>query len=69
MELNAVYHYGFKGDGASGQLLSPMAITPNNPLGKMPGTSVSYDMTTSMFQLNFVYKFGMGSAKTTEPID
>jgi len=59
MELNAVYHYGFKGDGASGQLLNPQLITPNNPLGKVPGTSISYDMETSMIQLNFVYKFGM----------
>lgn len=58
MEFNAVYHYGFRGDGASGQLLNPQLINPNNPLGKVPGSSVSYDMTTSMIQLNFVYKFG-----------
>lgn len=69
MELNAVYHYGFRGDGASGNLLNPQLITPDNPLGKVPGSSVSYDMSTSMFQLNFVYKFGMGSVKTTETID
>lgn len=63
LELNAVYHYGFRGDGASGNLLNPQLITPNNPLGKVPGTSVSYDMETSMIQLNVVYKFGLGSAK------
>lgn len=56
MELNAVYHYGFRGDGASGNLLNPQLITPSNPLGKVPGSSVSYDMETSMIQLNFVYK-------------
>ena len=67
MELNAVYHYGFRGDGVSGNLLNPQLITPNNPLGKVPGSSVSYDMSTSMIQLNFVYKFGLGSSKTTEP--
>ncbi|MGV6829177.1 MAG: OmpP1/FadL family transporter [Flavobacteriales bacterium] len=56
MELNAVYHYGFRGDGASGNLLNPQLITPSNPLGKVPGSSVSYEMETSMIQLNFVYK-------------
>ena len=62
-ELNAVYHYGFRGDGVSGNLLNPQLITQNNPLGKVPGTSVSYDMETSMVQLNVVYKFGLGSTK------
>ncbi len=75
IELNAVYHYGFRGDGASGNLLNP---TPDvlggpwnantNPLGTVPGTSVSYDMSTSMIQLNMVYKFGLGP-KETETTD
>ena len=64
MEVNAVYHYGFRGDGASGRLLNPSMITPSNPLGKVPGTSVSYDMETSMIQLNFVYKFGLADKKS-----
>ena len=59
LEINAVYHHGFRGDGSSGQLLSPMAITPNNPLGKIPGSSVSYDMETSMVQLSINYGFGI----------
>ena len=57
-EVNAVYHHGFREDGSSGQLLSPMAITANNPLGKIPGSSVSYDMETSMVQLTVNYNFG-----------
>ena len=69
MELNAVYHYGFKGDGASGNLLSPRAITPNNPLGNLPGTSVSYDMSTSMFQLSFSYDFSKGFNKKVDPAE
>ena len=67
MKVDAVYHYGFRGDGASGTLLSPAAITPSNPLGKLPGTSVSYDMSTSMFQISFSYDFSKGSSKKAEP--
>lgn len=62
-KVDAVYHQGFRGDGASGQLLNP---TPqgfggpwdatNNPLGAIPGSSVSYDMETSMIQFTFSYK-------------
>jgi long-chain fatty acid transport protein len=57
-EVNAVYHHGFREDGSSGQLLSPMAISANNPLGKIPGSSVSYNMETSMVQLTVNYNFG-----------
>jgi len=57
IELNALYHYGFRGDGASGSLLSPSAITSANPLGKIPNSSVSYDMETSMIQLTLNYNF------------
>lgn len=59
LEINAVYHHGFREDGLSGQLLSPNAITPNNPLGKIPGSSVSYNMETSMIQLSVNYGFGI----------
>ncbi len=62
-ELNLVYHKGFRGKGVKGTLLDP---TPqafggpwdatNNPLGAIPGTSVSYDMDTSMFQFTLNYK-------------
>ena len=62
-DFNLVYHKGFRGKGAKGTLLNP---TPqafggpwdanNNPLGVMPGTSVSYDMDTSMIQFTLNYK-------------
>jgi len=68
-EVNAVYHFGFRGDGVSGNMLSPAAITPDNPLGSVPGTSVSYDMETSMIQLSFNYTFGGGSTKTEVPAE
>lgn len=69
VDLSAVYHYGFRGNGASGELLSPMAITPDNPLGALPGTSVSYDMSTSMIQVGINYSFGKSSAETTAPAE
>jgi long-chain fatty acid transport protein len=67
INLSAVYHQGFRGDGASGRILSPMAITPDNPLGVLGNSSVAYDMSTSMVQVSFNYKFGGGSSDTVEP--
>lgn len=58
LELNAVYHHGFRGAGVSGELLSPEAITATNPLGAMPGTNVSYTMETSLIQFTLNYTFG-----------
>lgn len=62
--IDFVYHKGFRGKGVKGNLLNP---TPqafggpwdanNNPLGVMPGTSVSYDMDTSLIQFTLNYKF------------
>jgi long-chain fatty acid transport protein len=76
-ELNAVYHMGLRGDGAKGTLLSPRPDVDldgdgnpegpwnatTNPLGIIPGTSVSYDMQTSMIQFTLNYTLGSGSAK------
>jgi long-chain fatty acid transport protein len=53
--LNAVYHYGTSAGSTEGQLLSPMAIAEGNPYGKLPGTSVSYSMTTSMVMVGINY--------------
>jgi long-chain fatty acid transport protein len=62
-KIDLVYHKGFRGKGVKGTLLNP---TPQpfggpwdantNPLGVMPGTSVSYDMDTSMIQFSLNYK-------------
>lgn len=57
MTLNAVYHYGTSGGSTAGQLLSPQAVTGSNPYGAIPGTTVSYSMTTSMIMLGLNYKF------------
>lgn len=55
--LNAVYHHGSSSGSTSGQLMSPMMIAPSNPLGKIPGSEVSYNMTTDMFMLGVNYRF------------
>ncbi len=57
LTIDAVYHKGFRGKGSQGTLLSPMAYHPTaNPLGAIPGSSVSYNMETSMIQFTLSYK-------------
>jgi len=63
-KIDAVYHYGQSDGKTTGNLLNP---TPqafngpwdaaNNPLGKIPGSEVAYDMKTSMFQIGVSYIF------------
>ena len=57
LEINAVYHKGFRGSGSKGALLNPAAYNPKtNPIGAIPGTTASYTMETSMIQLTLNYK-------------
>ncbi len=56
-KLDAVYHYGDSNGATEGQILNPMAISPSNPNGAIPGSSVSYEMTTSMVQFGISYTF------------
>ena len=56
-KLDAVYHYGDSNGSTEGQILSPDMISPSNPLGAIPGSSVSYKMTTSMVQFGISYTF------------
>ncbi len=55
--INGVYHYGTSGGETKGLLLSPLAVTGTNPYGSLPGTSVSYSMTTSMIMFGIDYTF------------
>jgi len=57
-KLDAVYHYGSSGDATSGPLLNPQFIASFPPYGAIPGSEVSYDMTTSMFMVGASYTFG-----------
>lgn len=54
--LNAVYHTGMSNGTTEGPMLNPMMAGPGNPYGVVPGTSVSYEMDTSMFMLGFNWK-------------
>ncbi|MCV6628653.1 MAG: outer membrane protein transport protein [Flavobacteriaceae bacterium] len=55
LRLDAVYHYGTGGDGISGKILNPMMASPSNPYGAIPGSDISYKMTTSMIMLGLQY--------------
>lgn len=52
---NAVYHYGTSSGSTSGPLLNPMMITASNPYGAVPGSVVSYKMTTRMVMIGMGY--------------
>ncbi|MCK4561438.1 MAG: OmpA family protein [Flavobacteriaceae bacterium] len=56
--FDAVYHYGISDGKTSGNLFNPMAITPSNSLGKIPGSEVAYDMNTHMFMIGVQFKLG-----------
>ena len=55
--LNAVYHHGTSGGSTSGLLLSPMMVSESNQLGSIPGSNVSYKMTTDLFMMGINYAF------------
>jgi long-chain fatty acid transport protein len=55
--LNAVYHHGDSGGKTSGELLNPGFIANSPPYGAIPGSNVSYDMTTDLFMIGFQYTF------------
>ncbi len=56
--LDALYHYGTSAGETSGQMYNPMFIGMNPPHGAIPGSDVSYSMTTSLFCLGVTYTFG-----------
>jgi len=55
--LNAAYHHGTSDGSTSGPLLSPMMITASNPYGAIPGSNVSYKMTTDLVMIGMNYSF------------
>ena len=66
LSLDVVYHHGGSDGKTSGQLLNPQAITPSNPLGAIPGTSVSYEMTTDLIMVGFSYTFTKNKIEVNE---
>lgn len=57
LSLDAVYHYGTSGGKTSGPLLNPLFIPNFPPYGAIPGSDVSYDMTTSLIMVGLNYTF------------
>lgn len=55
--IDGVFHYGTSGDATSGALLNPQFIGNFPPYGAIPGSEVSYDMTTSMIMVGASYTF------------
>ena len=55
--LDAVYHHGASDGKTSGQLLNPMFASANNHYGAIPGSEVSYDMTTDLIMFGISYNF------------
>jgi long-chain fatty acid transport protein len=55
--IDGVFHYGDSGGKTSGQLLNPGFIEFYPPYGAIPGSEVSYDMTTSMIMVGLNYTF------------
>lgn len=55
--FDAVFHYGDSGDATSGPVLNPQFIANSPPYGAIPGSEVSYDMTTSMIMVGASYTF------------
>jgi len=55
--LNGVYHHGTSAGDTSGKMLNPMMASPTNPYGAIPGSKVSYSMTTDMIMVGLTYKF------------
>ena len=55
--INAMYHHGDSGGSTTGPLLNPMMVTPSNPYGSIPGSSVSYKMSTDLWMIGINYAF------------
>ena len=61
--LDALYHYGTSSGDTSGPLLNPMFAQDFPPYGAVPGSEVSYDMTTSMVMVGVSYTFNKNNAE------
>lgn len=57
LKINAVYHHGSSCGDTTGPLLDPSQASSSNPYGALPGTSVSYNMTTDLVMIGVSYNF------------
>ncbi len=57
ISFDGVFHYGTSSGSTSGPLLNPGFAEAFPPFGAIPGSEVSYDMTTSMVMVGVSYRF------------
>ena len=57
LNINAAYHHGTSSGSTSGPLLSPMMKDPRNTYGSIPGSNISYKMTTDLATIGINYSF------------
>lgn len=57
LNLNGMYHHGSSGGKTTGQILNPMFAQDFPPYGAIPGSEVSYDMTTDLIMIGINYTF------------
>jgi len=55
--INGTFHHGTSSGKTSGKLLNPRMVSATNPYGAVPGSDVSYDMTTDMVLVGISYTF------------
>jgi long-chain fatty acid transport protein len=56
-QIDGVFHYGFSGSATAGPIYNPQFIQSSPPFGAIPGSEVSYKMTTSMFMFGAQYSW------------
>lgn len=57
VSLDAVFHYGTSGEKTSGPIYNPLLVADNPPFGEVPGSMISFDMTTAMGMVGLNYTF------------
>lgn len=55
--LDAVYHHGASNEETAGPLYHPAMAQNYPPYGAIPGSEVSYEMTTDLIMIGLSYKF------------
>lgn len=55
--IDAVYHHGASSEESIGALCSPSMAQDNPPYGAIPGSEVSYEMTTDLIMVGISYSF------------
>jgi len=55
--VDAMYHFGTSAGETTGQLYNPMFVGNFPPFGGIPGSEVSYRMTTSLVMVGITYSF------------